>query len=458
MENYRPPAIAGSFYPADKNELNNLVAKLVNNLPHKFSQKPVALIVPHAGLVFSGGLAGKVYAGLAEFSAQIINVFILAPAHTLALEGVAVPSVDSFATPIGNVEINKNTIKTLQKNHPIIKVNDLAHRDEHSIEIHLPFLQNILPRFSLIPMVVGYSSTTAIASIINDITQIPESILIISSDLSHFHNYTNAVNIDKNTITNIQQKQTNITGDMACGAFPINGLLEFAQKHNLGIELIGYCNSGDIKPYGDKARVVGYGAFALYPAQEQINKTNINDNFGKTLLNIARASITARLKSIDININIDNSFMARLQEKSAVFITLTINGNLRGCIGSLEAHRPLVDDIRENAISAAFYDPRFPQLTLPELDKIKIEVSILTPATSLTFSDENDVLQKLRPHIDGVIFAEKNHRATFLPQVWEQLPQPSEFIAHLKAKAGLPVNYWSADVRVWVYQVEKYWE
>ncbi len=147
-----------------------------------------------------------------------------------------------------------------------------------------------------------------------------------------------------------------------------------------------------------------------------------------------------------------------LQAPGAVFVTLTRNGALRGCIGSLEARRSLAEDLEENARLAAFGDPRFPPLTRPELDDTRVEVSVLSPAEPIAFSDEADALAKLRPGEDGVILEYGRHRATFLPQVWAQLPEPRVFMAHLKRKAGLPADFWDPQLRLWRYTVEKYEE
>ena len=184
-------------------------------------------------------------------------------------------------------------------------------------------------------------------------------------------------------------------------------------------------------------------------------------NFGKVLLKIARESINNKINNLAINKNLDeyqNEIKVQLQINAAVFVTITINHQLRGCIGSLFGYRPLIDDLIDNAISAAFRDPRFPPLTKAEFNKIIIEVSLLTPPTQLNFNNRNDALAKLRPEIDGVILSEGNNRSTFLPQVWEQLPNPDVFIDHLLQKAGLPSGYWSEKVKLETYQVKKWSE
>ena len=177
-------------------------------------------------------------------------------------------------------------------------------------------------------------------------------------------------------------------------------------------------------------------------------------DLGPTLLNLARNAIATRLgQTAAPAVN-----GPELHKNAATFVTLTQNGRLRGCVGSLQAYRPLLDDIRENACNAAFRDPRFKPLSADELANTRVEVSLLTPAEPMQFSNEADALGQLRPNIDGIIFSAGQHRATFLPQVWEQLPKAADFMAHLKQKAGLPADYWGSDVKLERYSVTKWKE
>jgi hypothetical protein len=184
----------------------------------------------------------------------------------------------------------------------------------------------------------------------------------------------------------------------------------------------------------------------------------IMDELGKLLLALARQSICEALGAAATGPAQAAVKLPALHENAASFVTLTQAGELRGCIGSLEAHRPLIDDVRANARAAAFRDPRFLPLTSDELARTRVEVSLLTPAEPLFVADEADALARLRPHVDGVILAAGGRRATFLPQVWEQLPEPALFLAHLKQKAGLPADYWSQELRLWRYTVRKWQE
>ena len=186
-------------------------------------------------------------------------------------------------------------------------------------------------------------------------------------------------------------------------------------------------------------------------------------DLGTTLLALARNAIAVRM-GLAQSITPQEGFLRgavnapELLKNAATFVTLTQNGQLRGCIGSLQAYRPLLDDIRENACNAAFRDPRFKPLSAEELPATRVEVSLLTPAVAMQFSSEADALAQLRPNIDGIIFSAGSRRSTFLPQVWEQLPKPADFMAHLKQKAGLPATYWGNDVKLERYTVEKWKE
>lgn len=177
-------------------------------------------------------------------------------------------------------------------------------------------------------------------------------------------------------------------------------------------------------------------------------------DLGSTLLKLARNAIASRFDAAAE----PPEDLPELHRPGATFVTLTQAGELRGCIGSLEAHRPLGDDVQDNACSAAFRDPRFPPLTARELPITRVEVSLLTPPQPLPVADEKDALSRLRPNIDGLIFSARGRRATFLPQVWEQLPKAADFLAHLRRKAGLPADYWGPDVRLETYQVQKWKE
>ncbi|OHC71480.1 MAG: AMMECR1 domain-containing protein [Rhodocyclales bacterium RIFCSPLOWO2_02_FULL_63_24] len=446
----RPPAVAGMFYPGDVASLEDELATCLAAEPAPTRDTATteiikALIVPHAGYIYSGGTAGHAYALLKPLAARIRRVVLLGPCHRVSVRGLAAPTARAFATPLGSIPLDRAAIDALA-DLPQVVASDAAHAQEHSLEVQLPFLQTVLGKFELVPLAVGDASAAEVAEVLERLWGGPETLIVISSDLSHFHGYREAQAIDKATAAHILALDQLTSFDQACGALPINGLLAVARRRGLGIERLAQCNSGDTA--GDKSRVVGYASFALYEAQ------TASDDLGPALLARARNAIAAHFKQ-PAQAEPDHPALAL---PGATFVTLTQDGELRGCIGSLEAHRPLDADVRANAVAAAFRDPRFPPLTQAELARTRVEVSLLTTPTPLAFDNEADALRQLRPHVDGVIFSAGQRRSTFLPQVWEQLPEPRLFMAHLKQKAGLPADWWSPEVQLQRYEVRKWKE
>jgi hypothetical protein len=443
----RPPAVAGMFYPGDPASLRDelLTCLAVPPAPTLQSGLLKALIVPHAGYVYSGGTAGQAYARLTPLAGRIRRVVLLGPCHRVSVRGLAAPTVRAFATPLGSIPLDRAALDA-PDDLPQVVPSDAAHAQEHSLEVQLPFLQTVLGQFELVPLAVGDASAVEVADVLERLWGGPETLIVISSDLSHFHSYREAQSIDNATVEHILALDQLTSFDQACGALPINGLLAVARRRGLRIERVAQCNSGDTA--GDKGRVVGYASFALYEPEAD------TDTLGPTLLVLARNAIAARLGQ-ETRAEADHPALAR---SGATFVTLTQNGDLRGCIGSLEAHRSLDHDVRANAVAAAFSDPRFPPLTAAELPHTRVEVSLLSAPQPMHFTSEADALRQLRPHVDGVILTAGRHRGTFLPQVWEQLPEPRLFMAHLKQKAGLPADWWSSDVELQRYEVQKWKE
>jgi AmmeMemoRadiSam system protein B/AmmeMemoRadiSam system protein A len=446
----RPPAVAGMFYPGDaatlRDELATCLSAAVVPAPTSAPGLLKALIVPHAGYVYSGGTAGKGYALLAPIAERIRRVVLLGPCHRVAVNGLAAPTVQAFATPLGSIPLDRAALDSL-RDLPQVIASDAAHAQEHSLEVQLPFLQTVLHDFMLVPLAVGHTGAREVAEVIARLWGGPETLILISSDLSHFHTHAEAQRIDGDTAESILALRQLTSFEQACGALPINGLLAVAAARGLKIERVAQCNSGDTA--GDKSRVVGYASFALYePAAVAA------DDPGPALLARARNAIAAQLGQA-LQPEPDHPALA---QPGATFVTLTQNGALRGCIGSLQAHRVLEQDVRANALAAACRDPRFTPLTAEELPRTRVEVSLLTAPVPMDFRDEADALRQLRPNVDGVIFSAGNHRSTFLPQVWEQLPDARQFMAHLKQKAGLPADYWSPEVQLQRYEVRKWKE
>lgn len=441
----RPAAVAGSFYAADPTVLDRTVADLLALVPAMLGPAPKVLIVPHAGYIYSGPIAAQAYRRLQAVRDHIKRVVLLGPAHRVAVRGLALPTGDGFATPLGMVTIDREACATLS-DLPQVVVSGPAHALEHALEVQLPFLQKVLGEFALVPLVVGHASAEEVAAVIDRLWGGAETLIVISSDLSHYLPYATAQTIDLETVGMIMRLQTGISHQQACGATPINGMLVAARRHGVQLELLDLRNSGDTA--GDRSQVVGYCAIlgSIKP-QAVIDK-------GPVLLGIARASIAAELRQAAEPQPHDSW----LQEPGATFVTLTQGGELRGCIGSLTAERSLREDVKSNALAAAFRDPRFSPLSAAELPHTRVEVSLLSASVPLSCRDENDALAQLRPGIDGVILEYRRHRSTFLPQVWEQLPEPRAFLARLKQKAGLAADFWAPELRLARYTVIKWKE
>jgi len=455
MQQVRPAAVAGSFYPAPAPTLTHDVTALLARARQGGAAPasvPKAIIVPHAGYIYSGSTAALAYAGLAHTHALISRVVLLGPVHRVPVRGLALPGVQWFATPLGQVEVDQAAVAAITP-LPQVVTSPAAHAQEHSLEVQLPFLQSVLHPFKLLPLAVGDATAAEVAQVLEAVWGGPETLIVISSDLSHFLPYGQAQTVDHDTVQQILHLDGSLTHSQACGGTPVNGLLLAARRHHLQPQLLGLCNSGDTA--GDKGRVVGYASVAFFAASGAAQPPAPTADRGLTLLPLARAAISSALGQQPQQTSEEADW---LSQPGACFVTLTQRGQLRGCIGSLAARRSLLADVKANAVAAALQDPRFPPLTLAELAHTRVEVSLLSPMQPMPFQDEADALRQLRPGVDGVVFEFELHRSTFLPQVWEQLPSATEFMAHLKRKAGLPPDFWAAGVRLQRYTVDKWKE
>lgn len=259
----RPPAVAGMFYPGERRELAQAVAQMLAAAAHEAPERavPKAIIAPHAGYLYSGPVAASVYALLAPARGRIRRVVLAGPTHRVALRGLALPDAKAFATPLGTVEVDRAALESL-RGLPQVVVSAQAHAFEHSLEVHLPFLQTVLEGFTLVPLAVGHASAQEVAAVLEALWGGPETLIVVSSDLSHYLPYADAQAVDRETARAILELSTAISHEQACGATPVTGLTLAARRHGLKPELIDLRNSGDTA--GDKSRVVGYGAFAFY--------------------------------------------------------------------------------------------------------------------------------------------------------------------------------------------------
>ena len=258
MVKVRPSAVAGRFYHSDPKLLRQEVESWLSDRHRDENLR--AVIVPHAGYRFSGPLAAEAFSYIKPLADKYRNVILLGPSHTASFDGVAVPSVDLFVTPLGNVAVDKALLSDL-KGNPLVTVDDAAHAKEHCLEVQLPFLQHTLGEFSLLPLVYSRIKSGHLAALLNDIWDPEDTLLVVSSDLSHYHDYEAAKLLDGKTMTMIEEFIPGLTPHQACGATGINALLHLAQARGWQLSRVGYMNSGDTG--GDRSRVVGYVSYLV---------------------------------------------------------------------------------------------------------------------------------------------------------------------------------------------------
>ncbi len=267
MLSVRSPAGAGSFYPLQTAALTHKVKAMLGAAKAEpvsaAAIPPKAIIVPHAGYIYSGTTAALAYQRLQAWRQQIHRVVLLGPVHRVPVRGLALPGVDAFDTPLGRIPVDQAGVDILSHLKQVV-TSPAAHAQEHSLEVQLPFLQMVLEHFTLLPLAVGDATASEVAQVLDAVWGGPETLIVISSDLSHYLPYDNAQEMDRNTVNHMLQLDSHITPAQACGAAPVNGLLLAAAQHHLTPELLGLCNSGDTA--GDKGRVVGYGALAFHEA------------------------------------------------------------------------------------------------------------------------------------------------------------------------------------------------
>jgi MEMO1 family protein len=465
----RPPVWAGKFYPAEKEALAGTIAQLTREAQADHPRLPAhkhlkALILPHAGYAYSGGVAA--YAWHVLHGVRFAKVVLLGPDHRVGFRDAAVSDADAWTTPLGRIPLHPDGRKLCRGSREFrpIPASDAS---EHSLEVILPFLQTYLAEFELVPAVLGPCDHRQTARAIDPLLD-PATLLVVSTDLSHYLPYAQAESRDKTTIAAILALDRDAilaAENRACGKYPLAVLLDLARQHGWQPVLLHYANSGDAT--GDHRQVVGYAAIAFYGEQTMslspASQSALSEEQGQTLVTLARNTLMEHFKR-SVAPNRQAQVQAALadpalQAPCGTFVTLKIGGQLRGCIGSLVGRQPLVEGVRTNALNAALHDPRFRPLAAKELDLVSIEVSILTAPQPLDYADADELAARLRPHVDGVTIRKGFASATFLPQVWDQLPEVGSFLFHLCEKAGLPGDAWrQGDLEVETYQVQHFEE
>ncbi|HEY5911573.1 MAG TPA: AmmeMemoRadiSam system protein B [Verrucomicrobiae bacterium] len=462
----RPPAVAGLFYPGEPRQLSKVLEGLLEHAPSHYIPRLRALICPHAGYPYSGATAAAAYATLAGRDVQ--TAIILAPSHYAAFSGACVSSTDAYSTPLGLALISDKA-KTLGSTRPFVTDpkcyverpawwrqapgpapepgRDTPETWEHSAEVQVPFLQKVAKGCRILPVIFGETDPEAVAQALAPIID-EKTIVVASSDLSHYHSYAAARELDSRCLSAILAlDMAKMKDQEACGKSPILALLHLARLKGWKAQLLDARNSGDAT--GEKERVVGYAGVAFYsPGKDEFAASD-----RQFMLELARKTVASAVTT-NLEPEVKNP-PEKTTRKGACFVTLTKAGTLRGCIGNLIAQGPLYQAIIDNARGAALRDPRFPPVSPGEVNEVKIEVSVLSEPQPLPFKSPDDLLGKLKPFEDGVLLRIGGRTATFLPQVWAQLPDKVDFLDHLAQKAGCERGAWRGkETSVSIYHVE----
>ncbi|MCE5332949.1 MAG: AmmeMemoRadiSam system protein B [Desulfobacteraceae bacterium] len=467
-EKIRESVIAGTWYPADAASLRREVSKYLDRaVPTAIDGELLGIIVPHAGYLYSGGVAAYAYKLLVRHPFD--RVLILAPSHRASFFGSSIYNLGGYRTPLGIVALDREIIDQLYTNTPLIKYVPHADLTEHSLEIQLPFLQRVLPEFMLTPVIMGnqaFDYCTRLADAIVSACGGKRVLLVASTDLSHYYPYEEAKRLDSILLDRLQAFDTEglareIQSEhcQACGAGPVLTLMLAAKKLGADtVSILNYANSGDVT--GERSSgVVGYMAAAIFNSKEggvkkDKDRSEASIDLGYTseekeqLRGLALKAI--RNRCLGEPAPQEESPSEHLSEPRGAFVCLHKEGELRGCIGRVESTRPLWETIKEMAVEAAFRDPRFCSLEEEELDKIDLEISVLTPLRLIESPSEIEIGKH------GLLIRKAFHSGLLLPQVaTEHGWDPTEFLQWTCAKAGLPKKAWrDPDTKIYIFSAD----
>jgi len=461
----RQAVVAGSFYPASKSQLEADIKGYFDSAEVVLKNRPLAVIVPHAGYVFSAGVAAAAYKQI-DRDAKFKHVFLIGSSHTMYFNGAAVYTLGDFITPLGRVKVDP-LAKELAEKYSIISDDVKPHEREHSLEVQLPLLQYWLKNeFCIVPIILGGESQStstllaeALAPYFTD-----ENLFVISSDFSHYPTYENARISDDDMaqaiVSNspVQFMKTKLRrensgmDDLAtamCGWTSALTLLKITEnRKDIEYKTIMYRNSGD-SPYGEKDRVVGYWAIAAVKAQPKISEFTLTDDDKRYLLKLARNTIVKNLKGEEPTPLDESQLSPSLMANAGAFVTLRKDGQLRGCIGNFSTTTPLYRVVMAMAIASATEDYRFDNVTLKEMDDIDIEISVLTPMKRIKSADE------FIPGKHGIYIKKGSRSGTFLPQVGTETGwSREELLGHCaRDKAFIGWEGWKdSDVELYTYE------
>ncbi len=455
-EKVRPAAVAGAFYPADPKELSKMIDDLLAQAtPPPVDGEILAAVAPHAGYPFSGPVAAWTYAALK--GRKYSRVIVIAPSHYVGFGFTSVYDGDAYTTPLGRIRVDKEFARRLAKMGPTIALSDKGHQfdagaPEHSVEVELPWLQKVLGNFELVPIVMGdqsYESSRALGVALATLLHNQHDTLVLaSSDLSHYHTYDQAETIDHKTLHALEawdylSMSRNFGSRVweACGGAPIAAAMIYAERMGASqAEVLRYANSGDVN--GDHSRVVGYSADLFIKsahAADSVSPFSLTDQEKAELLAVAR-------KSVEYMIENKNPYAPQpstsetLNREYGAFVTLTEGGELRGCIGYTSPIKPLYMTVRDTATLAALRDPRFPPVSASELPRLAYEISVLSSLRRVTN------LEQIKVGRDGLLIKNADSEGLLLPQVpVEQKWDRQTFLEETCRKAGMDLNCWKDE-------------
>jgi MEMO1 family protein len=463
----RPPSSAGKFYPGSAGELRSELKELFAEAKPRSVDHLVAIICPHAGYVFSGVVAASSYNQIPP-DQEYDNIFIIGSSHYVSFPGASMYPAGDYQTPLGKVKVNTELVEKLIRENPVFTYNPEADKEEHSIEVQVPFLQYHLTKpFSIVPIVLGTQSDESCAKIAQALKPYlnEKNLFVISTDFSHYPAYPDAVAADKRTcdaiITGSPQTLQNELKEnerkdipnlvtSLCGWTSILTLLDMtADDAGLEYTPILYRNSGDSK-YADKSRVVGYWSIAVKKKSglaESPSGFNFTTEEKKVLLGIARTTIKSYINERKRPEIEASGYSGNMKLHAGAFVTLTFHGELRGCIGQFTSDKPLYQLIQDMAIASSTQDPRFEPVSPEEVNRLSIEISVLSPMRKIS-SPKEIVLGK-----HGIYIRKGSASGTFLPQVatgtgWNV----EEFLGHCaRDKAGIGWDGWKT-AELYVYE------
>lgn len=459
MEKYKEPAVSGVFYSANPEVLSQELGKYLEVGYDLNERKPKMLIVPHAGYKYSAQVAAKAYAELIKYGQHFDTVVVVGPSHYAYVKGAVLPTHDYFKTPLGNIPLDKQKIDALVQQPGFVKDNRPFVK-EHSIEVQLPFLQKTLKNFKIVPVLYGQIEPQQLADALAMFLDDAKTLLIFSADLSHYYKADEAEVIDTHTARMIDLGNANLSKEMSCGAEGINAALILAQKMQMHARLLDITHSGNVS--GDLSKVVGYGAWSFGEAeatekektkleQEVENLKTFANIYGQDLLKLAAQSLQAAVSGDNFKVS-RKDYPDVLFDKGASFVTLTKNGKLRGCIGSLMPRQAIAEDVAQNARKAALEDPRFKPVKPKEIPDLTISISFLTGYEQIEFNSEQELLDQMVQGTDGIVLRDGTRQGLFLPSVWSEVKDKKEFLEELKLKAGMSPGYWSDKIKAYRFR------